>query len=143
MVGLTSVLEFIQAIEDDLHRARHEVISFGEVDEHPVVGAAWNVGLLFGMHLAIQYPELVPKLDKMLWSEGALPAPAAANANRSADLIAAAIVARWLPKLVSDDEAIDKLIILADRYDNEPMELVTPEEFWPLPKEWPEEYQGA
>lgn len=135
---MTQIVEFIEPIQEVFHNARHHVASFGEMDEAPVVDAAWNVGVLFGIHLARQYPELVPKVDKILFEDGKL-----FPSNVAADFLAEAINGHWFATEITDDKIIDAWMKLADGYGKEEVEVVTPEEYWPLPKEWPEEYQGA
>src|SRR5690606_19168043 len=104
-----------------------------EADEYPIIDAAWNVGVLFGLHLARNYPQLVPKVDKTLFEDGGL-----FPSNVAADLIAEAISTYWFPKEITNDSIIDSWVKMADRYGQEVVEVVTPEEYWPLPKEWPE-----
>ena len=119
--------EVVEALEDDLHEARHHCFQL-PVNDHPYVDFGWNAGFMFGVHFAHQYPALSGRMDRAVFFESD---PKFVGPNRAADIVAQAMRNSVFPKKVIDEDGqLDKWKELKEN--REAIEIVDDPE-WKLP----------
>jgi hypothetical protein len=112
---------------------------FQPTDEHPFIDMGFNSGWLLGIYFAKNYPEFCVRIAKDVFEKEEL-----FGANVAVDSLAEALRMTHYPsKAMTDTEIIDKWVALGERMKAEQVVTEQPEGMWPLPLEWPEEYQGA
>ena len=51
-----------------MYEARHLCVAFARIPDDAVgLNVGWTAGAMFGLHLALQYPKLAAKVDRLLF----------------------------------------------------------------------------